>query len=235
MALILIEKLGTRLSSTGRKVSWAKFYCEDCKTVVERRLGDGLKAKSCGCIIQSEEYKQKMSNIKKGHPVSEKTRQNISEKAKERYKNSENNPMFGKEVTEETKQKIREANIGHIVTEQTKQKIKEARKLQEMKSGDKHWNWQGGKSFEEYPKEFKKIKSFILERDNYTCQNPECGYLSEGLDCHHIDYNKKNNNTKNLITLCDSCHTKTNGKKKRDFYINFYVTLMNERMMQNAI
>ena len=35
-----------------------------------------------------------------------------------------------------------------------------------------------------------------------------------GFDVHHIDYDKKNNSKKNLITLCRSCHAKTNFKRK---------------------
>jgi len=33
------------------------------------------------------------------------------------------------------------------------------------------------------------------------------------LDCHHIDYIKKNHDERNLITLCKSCHSKTGLKR----------------------
>jgi hypothetical protein len=33
--------------------------------------------------------------------------------------------------------------------------------------------------------------------------------IGKKLQIHHIDYNKKNNNLNNLISLCLSCHTKT--------------------------
>lgn len=45
------------------------------------------------------------------------------------------------------------------------------------------------------------------------CQ--ECG-VTENLDLHHQDGNPVNNDISNLMTLCDSCHTKwhwENGKK----------------------
>jgi hypothetical protein len=80
-------------------------------------------------------------------------------------------------------------------------------------SGKRHWNWQGGKSFESYGVDFDaSLKSQIRERDNYTCQ--EC-YQDEKqlrciLDVHHIDYDKGNNHSENLISLCRSCHMKTN-------------------------
>lgn len=34
------------------------------------------------------------------------------------------------------------------------------------------------------------------------------------IDVHHIDYNKNNNNKDNLISLCISCHVKSNWKRK---------------------
>lgn len=37
---------------------------------------------------------------------------------------------------------------------------------------------------------------------------------------NHIDYNKKNCNPKNLITLCRKCHSKTNSN--RDYWINYF-------------
>lgn len=78
-------------------------------------------------------------------------------------------------------------------------------------------NWRGGKSCEIYGIEFnKKLKEQIRIRDNHTCQ--ECGKKQEELrrllNIHHVDYNKKNNKSFNLISLCDKCHAKTNGNRK---------------------
>ena len=44
------------------------------------------------------------------------------------------------------------------------------------------------------------------------------------LDCHHIDYNKKNCSLNNLITLCRSCHMKTNTN--RNYWINYFNSLL---------
>jgi len=79
---------------------------------------------------------------------------------------------------------------------------------------EKHWNWQGGKSFELYPIEFSKMREFIREKYKRICQL--CG-KAEGkrkLDVHHIDYNKKHCEKSNLIPLCLSCHIKTNVRRK---------------------
>jgi len=86
-------------------------------------------------------------------------------------------------------------------------------------TGPKSHFWQGGKSFEPYGIEFnKQLKLQIRQRDNFTCQ--ECGFtekkLGYKLRIHHIDYNKKNNKPKNLISLCKSCHSKT-GFNREDW------------------
>lgn len=76
---------------------------------------------------------------------------------------------------------------------------------------ENHYNWKGGKSFELYGTEFnKELKTKIRKRDEFVCQ--ECG--KNGFDIHHIDYDKKNNDSKNLITLCRKCHMKTNFERE---------------------
>jgi len=75
--------------------------------------------------------------------------------------------------------------------------------------------WQGGKSFEPYGVEFtERLKCTIRERDDFTCQ--ECGELeaARAHQVHHINYNKKDSRPENLITLCKSCHGKTNFNRK---------------------
>ena len=84
--------------------------------------------------------------------------------------------------------------------------------------GENNPSWIDGRSFEPYPREWtdelrKKIKSI----DNYTCQL--CGANSP-LDVHHIDYDKKNCNPRNLITLCKNCHPKTNYNRK--YWIEYF-------------
>jgi hypothetical protein len=40
---------------------------------------------------------------------------------------------------------------------------------------------------------------------------------------NHIDYNKKNCNPNNLISLCNSCHSKTNFDRK--YWINYFLNI----------
>ena len=83
--------------------------------------------------------------------------------------------------------------------------------------GKLHWNWQGGIGKLPYPFRFNnELKQKIRARDNHQCQI--CKIYQKDyyrkLDIHHIDYNKKNINSENLISLCQSCHMKTNYNRK---------------------
>ena len=113
-------------------------------------------------------------------------------------KNRANGP---KEHSEESKQKMSASRIGIPKTDEFK------RYMSDRMSGEGHPNWQGGISFEEYPKEFnERLKRRIRRRDKNTCQR--CGKKKQkrNLSVHHIDYNKQNIASTNLISLCLHCH-----------------------------
>ena len=77
-------------------------------------------------------------------------------------------------------------------------------------NGRNHPNYLGDDYQREYPNVFNAVKDAIRERDKRTCQ--VCGVSENGkkLCVHHIDYDKNNTAPNNLITLCPSCHAKTN-------------------------
>lgn len=61
------------------------------------------------------------------------------------------------------------------------------------------------------------LKNEIRNRDNGICQlckKPE-KKLKRSLDVHHIDYDKTNCHRSNLISLCQSCHSKTNYNREK--------------------
>lgn len=88
-------------------------------------------------------------------------------------------------------------------------------------SGEKHPNWNGGSSFEPYSLDWTQtLKRSIRERDRYTCQVCLKSQGDEAFCVHHINYDKKNCNPENLVTLCRGCHTKTNHS--RDYWINYF-------------
>ena len=110
---------------------------------------------------------------------------------------------------------------GNIRPEEWKEKTRFkliGRKRPEI-SGEKNPNWQGGISKKPYPFNFnKELKELIKKRDNYICQI--CNKNPIRLVVHHIDYNKKNCNPDNLITLCYTCHCRTNYKRK--YWIKYF-------------
>lgn len=98
--------------------------------------------------------------------------------------------MYGKNHTEETKKKMSEAN-----------------------KGKKHYRWNSNLTNEErkikrnYP-EYKEWRSFIYERDNYTCQ--KCNQVGGKLNVHHIEGYNSNKKLRitlsNGVTWCKECH-----------------------------
>jgi hypothetical protein len=95
------------------------------------------------------------------------------------------------------------------------------RKIGEKLKGENSYLWRGGISCEPYTVDWTKtLKRSIRERDGYTCQICGTEQCDEAFSVHHIDYDKKNCDPKNLVTLCRRCHTKTNYK--RNYWLNFF-------------
>ena len=98
---------------------------------------------------------------------------------------------------------------------------------EESHKGERNVAWRDGLSYEPYEPEFNDtLKEQIRKRDNYACQI--CGQLQNGIKLHphHIDYNKKNNKPSNLISLCRSCHAKTNFN--REYWTEYFQILIKE-------
>lgn len=91
-------------------------------------------------------------------------------------------------------------------------------------SGEKNPNWKGGHSRWMQGKlgrdkdglSWKVQRKLAWERDDYTCQNPECRKKEKGWkpDCHHIvPYRISfSHSLENLNSLCRSCHKKEEAK-----------------------
>ena len=156
--------------------------------------------------LNSPETRKKMSKSHKGRKLSEEQKKKISLSLK------------GKKLlplTKEHKQKIGLANKGKVRSNETRLKIGKAL------SGNKSYLWQGGKSFEKYTLDWTNtLRRSIRERDLYTCQVCKEPQGDIALSIHHIDYDKKNCNSDNLISLCTSCHVRTNIN--RDYWINYF-------------
>jgi len=77
------------------------------------------------------------------------------------------------------------------------------------KTGELNPQWIGGHTIEYPPEWTRKLRNAIKRRDGYRCRL--CG--EHATDVHHIDYNKDNCAPENLISLCHSCHAKTNTRR----------------------
>jgi hypothetical protein len=188
----------------------------------QKQLGDNHPK----VIEYKKQRAEQMSLRRKGkHPWN----YNLTKEDKRVFENTkffrENNPA----KLEKTKLKISQANKGKLmgdlnpakiepntlkITLGLKKAFKEGRKV--PLSMEKNPMWKGGLSFEPYTTDWTNaLRKFIRERDKFTCQL--CGKIQEGklLSVHHIDYNKKNCNPENLVTLCRKCHSKTNVNREK--------------------
>jgi len=152
----------------------------------------------------SEERKERLSKILKGRHLSPK-----SEFKKGEHANIETEFKKGKS-----------GNIGHQFK---KGEYQGNGKKTQFGKGKNHPNWQDGKSFEPYGIEFNEdLKEVIRNRERRKCFICEKTELENKfkLIVHHINYDKRNNNPKNLISLCISCHAKTNFN--REYWIKYF-------------
>lgn len=75
------------------------------------------------------------------------------------------------------------------------------------------------------------IKANIRKRDNNTCQI--CDKTGSMFPVHHIDYNQSNNEETNLITLCPSCHSRTNSNY--DMWKEKLALLLTEKLLTKKL
>lgn len=182
----------------------------------QRALGNKLSA----------ETKQKMSDAKRGTKILNRNSPPCSEETKEKIRLAH----VGKKLSDQSKIKMSNAKKGKPGNARgSRRTVEQKKKMSElhmgMHKGEKSGTWRGGLSFESYPFDWvDSLRESIRERDNYTCQIPECGIRQEELDnrlsVHHKDYNKDNLNPNNLISLCRSCHAKTNFN--REYWIEYF-------------
>jgi len=77
----------------------------------------------------------------------------------------------------------------------------------------------------------KEYKDSIKKRDGNTCINPVCYKTTDKLSVHHIDYNKKNCNPSNLVSVCVSCNAVANFN--RGWHETWYQAIMHRRYGYN--
>jgi hypothetical protein len=190
------------------------------------KLSEETKAKmrkpksEIACKHSSESHKGQVPWIKGKHhseetiskmrkPKSEETRS----KMRGRHPSEETLAKLRKPKSEEHCRHISEAREGKSSGMLGKHHSEET--LAKM-SGENCHLWKGGISFEPYGSEFNEtLKEQIRSRDNFVCHICGRHQGKRKFPVHHIDYNKKNNDPSNLVTLCFNCHPKTNGRREQ--------------------
>jgi len=162
-----------------------------------------------------------------GKKMLKETKQKMSLAQEDFYKNNPNTKRgfqkghkvrLGMKHNKKTKKRISLKNIGKVLSVETR------KRMSAFKQGIPINKWKEFISFEPYATSWTEtLRRAIRERDDYTCQL--CSKY--GIVVHHIDYNKKNNNPNNLITLCKKCHNKTNSNRKK--WTIFFQSMMNLR------
>lgn len=169
----------------------------------------------------SKEHIANMSKVRFGKKLSEEHRKAISEGLKK------NPPMLGKHHTPEARKKISD-NLKASTGENARRwrggppkckscgkpdyhytnKSGYCRACSPFNKGKNHYRWVGEAL--RYGREFNDVlKDLIRARDDFRCQECGCIQGEEKLSIHHIDYNPKNNDPDNLISLCRRCHLYT--------------------------
>lgn len=195
--------------------TYEEMYGEEKAKIIKEKISlaqQGINNSMYGKHF-SEDAIKKMSNKHKNREGYWKGKERPD--VKERMIN--NNPMKNKDYVKKSIEKRKrleyEGKIKHLFGEENPS-YKHG-----LSVGRKDYNYQFKESLK------KKIK----ERDNYTCQ--ECNNTENILSVHHIDYDKLNNSSYNLITLCLICHGKI--QKNREHWKNYFQMKMFIRELFN--
>lgn len=99
--------------------------------------------------------------------------------------------------------------------------------IKALTDGYKPYRWQYQKS----NRLDENIRKAIIIRDGCKCM--ECGKSNCKLEVHHIKPRRMNgsNTLSNLITLCEKCHQKTEGKE--ELFADKYFSLLNSNDNKN--
>lgn len=174
--------------------------CSVCQTPILRSSNFCHKHK-----LFSDKHKKHISEATKGKPK-------LWAKGKKRPEHSKFLKKWWKEHPKEREK----------AKQRGKRYIKNPEWIKKVSSfGEKNPMWRGGITLSKYKDFYQTKKDIILKRDNFQCQlcgiqNGDCiKKIGHRLGTHHIDYNKINSKSKNLITLCNSCNSKINYDREK--------------------
>lgn len=164
---------------------------------------------ACGCGLSRQRYDNRGRERRYifGHAPTGKTYEEI----------------MGEKKAKRRKEELRKISLGKGNPFFNKHHTKEAKEIMgKRKEGKNHWCWKDGRVYYE-----RKFREAIRKRDNHICILCFKHQGNNLLDVHHINYDNTLNIFENGITLCRSCHIKTNYNKLH--WINFFQSLLIEK------
>lgn len=204
-----------RKFSEASKAAWARGAFDKRATKEWRQnQSEALKAAHArGCF--GEECRRKISEgVKAARARGDWDELYASKEWRQKCIEVQNRPEIKRRKSEASKKAHARGCWDGVYTDEWRQKI--SRGLVGKYSGAKSPSWRGGTS--PYDSSWTiELKKKVRERDGYKCAI--CG--TNGKCVHHIDYNKKNHDSNNLITLCRSCHARTNIRG-RGFWQSYF-------------
>lgn len=232
MVIKVVRKKGSKNYGEIIKIHQNKRFCsKKCQiewqkdTKWEDRVGEEVASR---IRIETSKRVSGDKNPSTNKEIANKISESIKKYLSENPRKGEKNPMWGKNHTEEYKKWASESRKGkwsYNEEQFKKQNINTPK-------GENHPNWNGGTSYLPYDKNFNnKLKKKIKELDKKRCSI--CSKKTQKLVIHHIDYNKLNSTETNLVSLCISCHSKTNYN--RNNWVKFFECYVSNNRVINEI
>jgi len=199
-----------------------KKYCLECKKEINHGRPSWIKrAKFCSISCKFVDFKYgsfkkgcapTRTSFKKGNILSEETKKKLS--------------IAGKGKNTWTKG----LKFGPMVLEHRK-------KIGQAQLGNKHWNWQGGRSsineIIRHSFEYKQWRTNVFQRDEFICQI--CDTKGGELRGNHIkkfaDYPELRFELTNGITICKSCDLTMVMYHEPEWESYFNFNLMNRGLL----
>ena len=193
--------------------------CADCGVTLPR-YGNGLRCKSCQIKNMVSSAKQ-WTCVDCGVSVNRKVKRcvecaHLSRVGRSTYQRTEGHK---KQLSERQKGRIPVWRLGKPHNPETRRKMREYWTDDKREAARQKWQGENNPGYihgqhpRPWPGEFNvRLRTQIRKRDGYICQecSKQLSLRSRMAHVHHIDYNKHNNDPLNLVTLCRSCHAKTN-------------------------
>lgn len=199
------------MSRTGRG-STPEIESERARKISEARKG----------MKFSDEHRKKLSLAHVGLKCSKETKAKMSVAHHRRIKNKRKNPLACRMCTSlnHTTQQHRDRTMVAMIKADGLRLEKHGYKKPWMcrphiwMVGKKNPRWKGGISKQGYQStdNFKRLRSIVLLRDDYTCF--QCGCTDrKKLVAHHIDHEPSHTYLNNLITLCRGDNSRAEHKQ----------------------